>query len=186
MKLLFIALVRPHLEFANSVWSPRFQKDRILIERVLHRASKCVPGLGNLEYEDRLKKLRIPSMSYRRLRGDLIEVYKFVHNRYNCGIPFEFNVNPTRGHQFKLKKNFCKTSLRRSFFTNRVIDTWNNLDSDTVKAETLNCFKNRLDTVFKEYIYCASVSHPLTPPVPPQQASGEQKVTEIGHDQKIM
>ena len=39
LRLLFTALVRPHLEFNNVAWSPRFQKDKNLIESVLWRAS---------------------------------------------------------------------------------------------------------------------------------------------------
>ncbi|RUS69732.1 hypothetical protein EGW08_022508 [Elysia chlorotica] len=54
MRLLFTALVRPHLEFANVAWSPRFQKDKNLIEGVLRRAPKLVPRLTNLPYGDRL------------------------------------------------------------------------------------------------------------------------------------
>ena len=76
MKLLSNSLevVRPHLEFANSVWSPRFKKDKHLIEGVLRRATKCVPGLKQLKYEDRLKLMKLPSLHYRRVRGDLIGV----------------------------------------------------------------------------------------------------------------
>ena len=40
MKLLLTALVRPHLEFGNVVWTPRLQKDRLLIEGVQRRATK--------------------------------------------------------------------------------------------------------------------------------------------------
>ena len=163
MKLLFTSLVRPHLEFANSVWSPRYVKDKVLIEGVLRRATKCVPGLSHLQYEDRLKKMKIPSMSFRRIRGDLIEVFKFMHNMYNCKNPFEISSNPTRGHNLKLQKHFCITSLRQKFFTNRVIGTWNMLEYETVNAGTVNTFKNHLDKVFKDYVYCASVSHPLVP-----------------------
>ena len=55
MKTLFSALVRPHLEFASSACSPRLEKDSKLIEGVLRSATKCVPGLSNLQYEERLK-----------------------------------------------------------------------------------------------------------------------------------
>ena len=61
MRVLFTALVRPHLEFGN-VWSPRFQKDKKLIEGVLRRAKKLVPGLGNSDYSERLKCMNLPSM----------------------------------------------------------------------------------------------------------------------------
>ena len=164
LRMLFVALVRPHLEFANVVWSPRFEKDKNLIESVLRRASKCVPGLAKLSYEERLRRLGVPSMSYRRIRGDMIETYKLVHGFYDCQSPLEYNKQcTTRGHQFKLKKNHCNTNLRQAFFTNRVTDTWNALDRTVVEAESLNTFKNRLDFALREFMYCPNVSVPLIP-----------------------
>ncbi|XP_076442709.1 uncharacterized protein LOC143281387 [Babylonia areolata] len=46
MRQLFVALIHPHLEFANVAWSSRYQKDKDLIEGVLRRATKMVPGAG--------------------------------------------------------------------------------------------------------------------------------------------
>jgi hypothetical protein len=178
MRLLFIALVRPHLEFANVVWSPRLEKDKNLIESVLRRATKCVPKLSKMDYEDRLKAMRIPSMSFRRIRGDLIETYKYVHGIYDCDNPLEFSSqHNTRGHRFKLKKNRCRTTLRQSFFINRITDTWNALDEAVVEVPTLNAFKNRLDYVLKDYMYCPNARMPLT------SIHQSRKVHILGHDQ---
>ena len=95
-----------------------------MIEGVLRRATKCVPGLHNKDYEERLKVINIPSMDYRRIHGDLIEVYTFTHGWYDSKSPFEPVMDSaTRGDNFKLKKNFCKTSVRHQFFTERVVDT---------------------------------------------------------------
>ena len=44
---------------------------------------------------------------YRRLPGDMIDVYKTVHNHYNLGASVKCNFNPfgiTRGNKFKLQK----------------------------------------------------------------------------------
>jgi len=77
--LLFKALVRPHLEYANCVWSPRFQHQIDDIEKVQRSATKQVPGLQNMTYPERLKILKLPTLKHRRRRGDLIETYKIVH-----------------------------------------------------------------------------------------------------------
>ena len=50
--LLYKALVRPHLEYANALWSLYKIKDIIAIENVQRRATKLVPSLKNLEYSD--------------------------------------------------------------------------------------------------------------------------------------
>ena len=59
MKLLFAALVRPHLEFGNCVWAPYLEKDKKLIENVLRRETKVVDGLKDLSYKDHGSQLRI-------------------------------------------------------------------------------------------------------------------------------
>ena len=58
------------------------------LENVQHRATKLVPALKDLEYTDRLKLLDLPSMAYRRCRGDMIEVYKYLHGQYNVDVSF--------------------------------------------------------------------------------------------------
>ena len=78
---LFKAFVRPQLEYANAAWS-RACKDVIAIENVQRRATKLIPGLSQLSYEDRLKQLKLPTLVYRRARGDMIETYKILSN-YN-------------------------------------------------------------------------------------------------------
>jgi hypothetical protein len=64
MKQLFTSIVRPHLEYANVVWQQ-------------HLATKMVPGLAKLNYEDRLRRMDLPTLVYRRARGDAIEAYKY-------------------------------------------------------------------------------------------------------------
>ena len=80
MQLLFVALVQPHLEFGNVVWSSRLEKDKKCVEGVQRRATKIIPVLKDLMYEQRFEKMKLPSMCYRRLRGDLIEVFRYTHN----------------------------------------------------------------------------------------------------------
>ena len=69
---IYTAFVLPHLEYAQSVWSPHLQKYVNMLENVQIRATKLVDGLGNLDYEERLKRLNLPSLAFRRFRGDLI------------------------------------------------------------------------------------------------------------------
>ena len=54
-RYLLQALVRPHLEYAEAVWSPFTKKDIDTIEKVQKRASKLIPFLRNMDYTNRLK-----------------------------------------------------------------------------------------------------------------------------------
>ena len=78
-KYLFISLVRSHLEYCVMVWYPLLKKDEDLIENLLRRASKMLPRLAILTYEERLAKIEIPSMKYRRMRGDMVMVHKVLN-----------------------------------------------------------------------------------------------------------
>ena len=77
-KILFTALVRPHLEYANQVWCPHLVKDIEAVKNVQRRATKLVPRLKDLSYEERLRTLNLPTLAYKRSRGDLIETYKIL------------------------------------------------------------------------------------------------------------
>ena len=63
---LFKCFVRPHLEHGNTIWAPFYKKDITLIENVQRRATKTIPDIRDLSYEDRLRHLKLPSLIYRR------------------------------------------------------------------------------------------------------------------------
>jgi hypothetical protein len=52
------------------------------IENVQRRATKQVPTLKNMEYNKRLKKLKMPTLKYIRMRGDMIEVFEIINGIY--------------------------------------------------------------------------------------------------------
>ena len=80
--LLFKSLVRPHLEYCNAVAYPQSIKQAKMLENVQRRATKLVSDVRELEYLERLKKLNLPSLCYRRDRVDMIEVFKYTHGLY--------------------------------------------------------------------------------------------------------
>ena len=150
MKQFFTNIFRPHLEYGIVVWHPCLKQDIELMEGVQHRATRMVPGLAKLSYEERLRKMDLPSLTFKRNRGDAIEVYKYLHGIYNvdCSdlLPLhESSSLVTRGHSLKLAKRSSRTQLRQNFFSNRVVKLWNNLPEEVVMAPTVNCFKGRFD-----------------------------------------
>ena len=80
---LYKTMVRSHLDYAMAVWHPYKIKHKIALENIQGRATKELPGVRDLSYIERLKLLKLPTLAYRRLRGDMIEVYKIIHNMYS-------------------------------------------------------------------------------------------------------
>ena len=111
--LLYTSLVRPILEYDNATWPVSFKKDIDKLERVQRRATGLLPHIRQLHYEDRLQILNLPSLDYRRVRGDMIEAYKFCHDLYtdDCGILKMANSNITRGHNLKLSRLTCRSRV---------------------------------------------------------------------------
>ena len=155
LPLLFKTLVRPHLEYGNVVWGPLFQEDIKAIERVQRRATKMVPGLCDMTYEERLRHLKLPSLLHRRRRGDMIYTYKIMTEKMDVKKEdfFEASNLRTRGHKLKIYKRRAMKFARRMTFSNRVIDDWNALPSDIIEAESVNIFKTRLDIHWKDDMY---------------------------------
>ena len=77
------AFARTHLDYASSVWAPFKAKHIEQIEGVQRRATKQIPGFRDMTYSERLRALKLPSLSYRKLRGDMIEVYKILSGKYD-------------------------------------------------------------------------------------------------------
>ena len=143
---LYTSLIRPTMEYGIVAWSPVYKKDADAIERVQRRATKLVPKIKMLSYTERLKKLKLPSMYYRRARGDMIEAFKYLTRVYKTDNPLVRDYDTrTRGHHQKLKKLHAKTQIRKNFFSIRVVDLWNSLPQDIVSSKSVNLFKNRLD-----------------------------------------
>ena len=145
---LYKTYVRPHLEYCVQVWSPFLVGDIDTLERVQHRATKLIPSIANLPYEQRLKILNLQSLYARRLRGDLIETYKILNGFTGTSIDNFFILNTdsrTRGHSKKLFKERNRLNISKYFFSNRVVSCWNSLPDYVITAESINSFKNRLD-----------------------------------------
>ena len=76
-------LVRTHLHYASSMWAPCKVKDMQMVENIQKRCTRQLPYLKDLPYEDQLRILKLPTLSYHHWRGDLIEVYKILHEFYD-------------------------------------------------------------------------------------------------------
>ena len=144
---LYKTLVRPQLEYCIQAWNPYEKKDIDLLEGVQKRALRMINGYRYISYEARLRSTGLTTLVKRRVRGDLIEVFKIVHelDKVERGRFFIDSNTGLRGHNFKFLKKRCRLDVRKYFFSQRIINSWNKLPQNVVEADSLNAFKNRLD-----------------------------------------
>ena len=111
-----------------------------------------------IKERERLKSLNLHSLERRRIRGDLIEVYKWVKG-FNKGdinkVLIVKEQGRTRNNGYKLDKFRFKKDIGKNWFTNRVVNEWNRLGEHVVSAETIDSFKRRLDKFMDDSDRCS-------------------------------
>jgi len=153
-RLIYRTYIRPHIEYCIQAWSPHLVKDVEVLENVQRAATTLVPKLRKYSYPQRLKLLGITSLTDRRERGDMIEVYKLLTAKEKIN-PDQFfklaqNHYGLRGHDKKIVKERSRLDIRKFFFSQRVVSKWNSLPASVVDAESVNGFKNAYDRFFSE------------------------------------
>ena len=154
LKQLYVVYVRPHLEYAVQAWCPYNQLDINRLERVQFRATRLVHSLRQLDYEERLAVLGLPTMAERWKRADAIQMFKFDTglNKVSWLKPFRSNqqamrIGPsgsTRQIDWLVGER-CSIKQRENFFCSRAVDTWNKLPASAKTAPTKNSFKRIYD-----------------------------------------
>lgn len=126
-----------------------------MLERVQRRATRMIEECNSLGYEERLKITGLTTLETRRIRADLIEVYKVIKQLENVDEKVFFKrysegtsargASVTRGNSCKLETRRCRLDVTKYSFGNRVVKEWNQLPDQVVQATTLNNFKNKVD-----------------------------------------
>ena len=120
---------------APPVWCPYKQGDIKELEKIQKRATKLVINLKKIPYKDRLMHLKLPTLKYRRLRGDMIEVFKITHNIYDSEVSLElryYSKSNTRGNKYKLLNHTFHYDTRKFSFSARIVNIWNSLPNFVV------------------------------------------------------
>lgn len=149
---LYKSLIRSHLEYAVQVWSPYSITLIKNIEKVQMRATKMLFCTKNLPYAQRLALLKLPTLHYRRIRGDMIMVYKILTGIFDCNVASNFSISNlyTRGNRYKLNQEHVHYNLTKYSFTNRVVSIWNSLPDFVVSACSVMVFEKRLDYFWRD------------------------------------
>ena len=153
--------MRPHLEYAAPVWNSLQKQEVVEIEKVQRRATRVPQELRGLDYEKRLEKWDSKNLETRRIRGDLIQIFKVLNGldiiNWHTGpaLAPRSQSRATSANEKRLvresfptvnQNNFCHfTSVRHDFFLNRVTVPCNRLNNSQISAYSVNSFKAKLD-----------------------------------------
>jgi len=145
---LYIQYVRPHLEFSVPSWSPWQETDKECLEKVQKRAIRMVSGLKSESYEDRLKELGLTTLEERRHQIDMAQVYKILNGKDRVDWNSWFRLardgpRETRraADPLNLQLRPARLEVRRNFFSNRVVESWNSIPAELKRAKNLKGFK---------------------------------------------
>ena len=143
------------------------EKDAEPMEKVQQRALREISDIHGQTYEDRLKETGLTSLRERRVRGDLIEVFKVIKgfNNVNREIWFDLqsrdearatrtNTRIEDGEEIRradvIYKPRHRGEIRANFFTLRTVQIWNELPDEVRDSKSVNMFKNAYDRHVKQ------------------------------------
>ena len=125
-----------------------------ILENMQRQATKLLNGFHHMSYSERLKRLNLPLLVYRRSRGNMIEIFKYLCSSNNCILPESFRPrpHPSRKHDYQLvwkAHKDCVRGLQAIFFYFQTIKIWNKLPKEIAHVKSIDSFKNKLDEAWK-------------------------------------
>ena len=151
---LYKTYVRCLVEYASPSWSPWTAADIAMVEKVQKRFVSLIPGLtGN--YEERLQQLGLQTLETRRHRSDMVATFKIIKgidhedsNKWFNTYGNSARITRMASYPDNIIAKHSNTDTRRYFFTNRVVNMWNNLPSELKDRRTVHSFKKGYDDLY--------------------------------------
>ena len=110
-----------------------------------------------MSYKERLIELKLPSIKFRQIRGDLIQTFKIVHHIDNLNFSDFFSFNKenqsTRNSNLKLYKEHAYSKSGNNFLSFRVNNYWNSLTESSRSAKSILEFKKGIDRDLKNVMF---------------------------------
>ncbi len=123
--------------------------DKDCLERVQKRAVGMISGLTGRTYEDRLKELGIVTLEERRHQMDMLQTYKILNGKEKVNPSCWFTmasdserVTRQSADPLNIRPGAPRLDIRRYFYSQRVVESWNNVPLHIKKSVSVTAFKN--------------------------------------------
>ena len=157
MMTVWNALIQSRLDYCSQLWSPSLASEITKIEDVQRQFTKKIDGMSELNYRERLAKLRMYSQQRRRDRYMIIFIWKIAMGLVD-GYTLEFTGEGSRRgrecHVAEVVRNSpaCVRRARENSLSVKGARMFNMLPSDirNINADKVSSFKSELDKFLKE------------------------------------
>ena len=132
----------------SPIWSPSSVGGKKILEKIMRRLTKKLPGLSSQTYSQRLGFLHSMSLENRRLFVDLVYVYKFTHGLLDCAakdVGLDIAKTITRGSGVRLYQLRLLNAKSAVMFKFRAAREWNALPMAIVSCKAMTTFKKKLN-----------------------------------------
>ena len=165
---LYNSLVRSKLEYCAQIWGGLTKANDLEIERIQRRATRYILNFCDLNYQERLCKLNLLPLTYRRDVSDIIFFHRCLYeNCVNLNSYVNFTSSSSRETRntvdsTKLCIPHCRTQGNKLSYFKRIVNTWNKIPADvrmivdkpTFKRHVTKIFYNLLKSHFNVDNYC--------------------------------
>ena len=139
MSRIFVAYIRPLLEYASQLWSPSTIDFINRIERVQRMFTKHIRSISHMTYDERFAHLNLHRLECRRLYLDMLFLGKLKYNIIHLSL-HDFSVQNFTLHNYRFIS--LPSSNRKSFYfvTVRSVRLWNSMHHDVTSARNFALF----------------------------------------------
>lgn len=145
-RILYLALVRPILEYGSVIWHPLNISLTNRIEACQRFAARVILQSWNLSHELLLEKSDLPLLSKRRDFASLSHLYKILNHLCSSPNPYRPHPRPSLRNlnSLAIDPPFCRLTLCQKSFYPFTPTIWNYLPENIVQSNSLKSFKTAL------------------------------------------
>ena len=151
--MLYLSTVRPHMEYASSVWDPYLKKNIDAIEHVQKFALKVCQKDWHSDYDTLLNSANVPPLAARRKALKLCQLFSILQG--HSEFP-DLPISKRASNSATLTQPFAHTSLFQNSFFPSTIKLWNTLPLNICTLQSLPHFKHAVSI-----ICCANSNVPI-------------------------